>query len=102
VLADAVPTEFSPEGYPTDLFGNVKFGVRSIQIPPKDMVTYNACAALTTEPQPPTPEQLIASTVPGWFVGLIIQVLIAAGALVAAWARTRTPTGRLGKGNRIA
>jgi ABC-2 type transport system permease protein len=102
VLADAVPTEFSPDGYPTDLFGNLKFAVRSAQIPPKTTVSYDACAVLTSEPQAPVPEKIIASTVPGWFVGLIIQLLIASGALVTAWARTRTPTGRLGKGNRIA
>jgi ABC-2 type transport system permease protein len=102
LLADAVPTEFSPDGYPTDLFGNLKFGVRSAQIPPQTTVTYNACAQLTSGPQPPVPEKIIASTVPGWFVGLVIQLILAAGALVGAWARTRTPTGRLGKGNRIA
>jgi ABC-type transport system involved in multi-copper enzyme maturation permease subunit len=102
VLADAVPTEFSPEGYPTDLFGNLKFGLRSAQIPPDTTVGYDACAPLTNEPPQRVPEEIIASTVPGWFVGLIIQVILAAGALVAAWARTRTPTGRLGKGNRIA
>jgi ABC-2 type transport system permease protein len=102
VLADAVPTEFSPDGYPTDLFGNLKFGVRSAQIPPETTITFNNCAPLTTEHPQPTPEQIIASTVPSWFVGLIIQLILAAGALVAAWARTRTPTGRLGKGNRIA
>jgi ABC-2 type transport system permease protein len=102
LLADAVPTEFSA-GYPTDLFGNLKVAVRSVQIPPKTTFSYDACAESATEPQQqPVPEQIIASTVPGWFVGLIIQLILAAGALVAAWARTRTPTGRLGKGNRIA
>jgi ABC-type transport system involved in multi-copper enzyme maturation permease subunit len=102
VLADAVPTEFSPDGYPSDLFGNIKFGVRSAQLPPVPPLSYDACAPLTNEPQQPVPEEIIASTVPSWFVGLIIQLIIATGALVAAWARTRTPTGRLGKGNRIA
>ncbi|MDQ1577765.1 MAG: hypothetical protein QOE21_452 [Microbacteriaceae bacterium] len=102
LLADAVPTEFSPEGYPTDLFGNLKFAVRSAQIAPDTTVTYDGCAQFSSGAQPPVPEQVIASTVPGWFVGLIIQLVLGAGALVAAWARTRTPTGRLGKGNRIA
>ncbi|MDF2509169.1 MAG: transporter, partial [Microbacterium sp.] len=34
VLADATPTEFSPEGYPVDLFGQIKLGVRSAQQSP--------------------------------------------------------------------
>jgi ABC-2 type transport system permease protein len=101
LLADAVPTEFSA-GYPTDLFGNIKFAVRSAQIPPETTFSYDACAGPVTESQQPDPEQIIASTVPGWFIGLIVQLILAAAALVAAWARTRTPTGRLGKGNRIA
>ena len=43
-----------------------------------------------------------AKTTPSWFVGLALQVVLAAAALVWAWARTRTPAGRLPKGTRIA
>ena len=44
----------------------------------------------------------VASTTPSWFVGLGLQVLLAAGLLWWAWARTRTPARRLPPGTRIA
>ncbi|WP_315109789.1 ABC transporter permease, partial [uncultured Microbacterium sp.] len=34
VLADATPTEFSKDGYPVDLYGQIKWGVRSAQLSP--------------------------------------------------------------------
>jgi hypothetical protein len=39
-----------------------------------------------------TPEQTVAETVPSWFVGLGVQVALAALLLWWAWARTRTPS----------
>lgn len=101
LLADAVPTQFTSDGNPTDLFGSIKTGVRSAQIPPKDHVSYDACSAVDQE-VPPTARQVIDSTIPGWFVGLLIHLVLAAGALLGAWARTRTPAGRLSRGSRVA
>ena len=45
---------------------------------------------------------LISSTVPGWFVGLLIHAALAATALVGAWRSVRTPAERLIRGSRIA
>lgn len=108
LLADAIPSEFDADGNPEDPFGFVKFGVRSAQIAPTDTV-YDDCD-LESGPYSegagfgsmPTPEETITSTVPGWFVGLLIHLLLAGGALAGAWARTRTPARRLSKGSRIA
>jgi ABC-2 type transport system permease protein len=100
LLADAVPTTYNDAGYTEDLFGAIKFGVRASQIPPQDTV-YDECAGTGYE-DPKTPEQVIASTVPGWFVGMAIHLLLAAGALFWAWRRTDTPAGRLPKGSRVA
>ena len=105
LLADAVPTELGPEGYPVDLFGSIKVGVRTVQIPPDLNTIYNECedaASGFTSQLGPTPREILNSTVPAWFVGFAIHLVLAAGALVGAWARTRTPAGRLAKGTRIA
>lgn len=101
LLADAVPTEFTADGNANDLFGFIKVGVRSAQISPERSLSFNQCDE-TFLSSVPTAEETINSTVPGWFVGLIIHVLLAAGALTGAWARTRTPAGRLSRGSRIA
>lgn len=101
LLADAVPTQFTADGGVNDLFGSIKAGVRSAQIAPPTHHEYDACAPQDQE-NSPTAEEIIGSTVPAWFVGLIIQVVLAAAALVGAWARTRTPAGRLSKGSRVA
>ena len=107
LLADAVPTNFDSRGNVTDLFGGIKAGVRAAQIPPPATVAYDACAADANNGYAggtpnPTAQKLIESTVPGWAVGLLIQLILAAAALAGAVARTRTPAGRLSRGSRIA
>lgn len=101
ILADATPTTFNAYGYPNDLFGQIKFGVRAAQVAPDLEQTWDECSTVR-EPEGPTPEEIIASTTPSWFVGLGLQVLLAAGLLWWAWARTRTPARRLPPGTRIA
>ncbi|HWS52272.1 MAG TPA: ABC transporter permease [Microbacterium sp.] len=99
VLADATPVEFDPNGYPVDLFGQLKVGVRAAQHAPIEQ-RWDACSP--NGQQGPTPEQMVADSVPSWFVGLGIQVLLAGGLFAGAWARTRTPARRLPPGTRIA
>lgn len=101
VLADAVPTTYDRQGYATDLFGNVKQTVRAAQIPPELTVVSNYCAD-GGYVDTPTSKDVIDSTVPGWFVGLAIQIVLAGAALGGALVRTRTPAGKLPKGSRIA
>jgi ABC-type transport system involved in multi-copper enzyme maturation permease subunit len=97
VLADATPTEYGMGGYPVDLFGQIKFGVRSAQLSPL-VQRWDEC-----EPnQPSTPQEVIESTVPSWFVGLGVQLVVAGSLFAGAWARTRTPARRLPPGTRIA
>ncbi|MFJ4173551.1 ABC transporter permease [Microbacterium sp. NPDC089696] len=99
VLADATPTEYSAEGYPVDMFGQIKLGVRSAQRNPV-IQNWDECGADFYEY--PTPREIIDSTVPSWFVGLGVQVVLAGGLFAGAWARTRTPAKRLPPGTRIA
>lgn len=107
VLADAVPTTFDEHGSPQDLFGSLKVGARSVQIPPDLDRIYDDCAQAKAgypqeSGQSPTGETIVETTVPGWFIGLAIHLALAMAALFVAWGRTRTPAGRLTKGSRIA
>lgn len=101
ILADATPTEFSAEGYPVDLFGQIKLGVRTAQEEPPAETTYDECSPQPIDDQR-TPEEIIAQSTPSWFVGLGLQILLAAGLLWWAWSRTDTPARRLPPGTRIA
>ncbi|MCZ0710257.1 ABC transporter permease [Microbacterium paraoxydans] len=98
VLADATPTEFNTSGYPVDLYGQIKFGVRSAQLSPLEQ-RWDDC---DPESGSHTAEQVIDETVPSWFVGLGVQVVLAGALFAGAWARTRTPARRLPPGTRIA
>lgn len=100
LLADAVPTSYNESGYPDDLFGSLKYTVRSLQIPPDLDAVYDDCDLSTYDT--PKAQEVIDLTTPGWFVGLLIHLVLAAGALFGAWARTRTPAARLGKDTRVA
>ncbi len=107
VLADAAPTTFNEYGYPEDLFGQIALGPRSAQLPVESEVVYDECAAaLAGDPslgyQGDSPEEIFARTVPSWFVGLVIHLLLAGAALAASIARTRTPAGALPTGSRVA
>jgi ABC-type transport system involved in multi-copper enzyme maturation permease subunit len=98
IMADATPTRFD-DGYPQDLFGQIKYGVRMAQVPP-DEQRWDVCNG-GFEAQP-TPEEQMQGTVPSWFVGLGIQLVIAGALFAGAWSRTRTPARRLPPGTRIA
>ena len=100
VLADATPTVYDAQGWPVDVFGQVKYGVRSAQLPPEDE-RWDPCDPSGNGGQR-TPEQVMESTVPSWFVGLGIQIIIAGGLFAGAWARTSTPARMLPPGTRIA
>ncbi|MGN6220417.1 MAG: ABC transporter permease [Microbacterium sp.] len=101
ILADATPSEFSPEGYPRDLFGQIKFGVRAAQQAPELESRYDDCSPAQQRDQP-SPQEVVDESAPSWFVGMTLQLLLAAGLLWWAWVRTRTPAGRLPSGTRIA
>jgi len=102
VLADAVPIHFVNGGYPDDLFGYIKLGVRSAQLAPVLPTSSSDCTGQgTTSPQP-APRKIIDSTVPSWFVGLLLQLALAVAALAFAVRLTRAPARRLAPGSRIA
>ena len=102
VLADATPTNLSPDGYPQDLFGQISWAVRSAQIAPETDVRTDYCDAAMWQQGGPLPSEQMAGTAPSWFVGLAVQLAITAGLLAWGWQRTRTPARTLPPGTRIA
>jgi ABC-type transport system involved in multi-copper enzyme maturation permease subunit len=100
ILADATPPTYDKYGGPSDLFSQIASGVRLAQIAPDPAPFYDYCGGATFADE--SMEDRIAGTVPSWFVGLFLQVLLAAGLLAWGIARTRTPARRLPPGTRIA
>ncbi|WP_368499278.1 ABC transporter permease [Herbiconiux sp. A18JL235] len=105
VVADASYGDFDDNGNPQDLFGYIALGVRQAQIAPETETFTDYCALAVSGfegDDEPTPEELLRTGVPSWFIGLALQAGLAALALWGAWASTRTPAGGLAKGSRIA
>ncbi|QYF72174.1 ABC transporter permease [Cryobacterium sp. PAMC25264] len=106
VLADAAPGEFDARGNTVDMFGGIAVAVRSAQLPPELYSENNYCnpGAFTVDDSSGyrSSQETYDSTVPSWFVGLGIHLLLGAGALLWAWRRTNTPARRLPTGSRIA
>lgn len=105
ILADATPTRFDTHGNPDDVFGWIKSGVRSAQLTPTLEQRWDECDPAYyygSNATYDTPQEIIAKTVPSWFVGLGVQVLLAGLLLWWAWSRTRTPARTLPPGTRIA
>jgi ABC-type transport system involved in multi-copper enzyme maturation permease subunit len=107
VVADAAPGSFDQSGNPRDLFGWIAVAVRTAQHAPETDRLLDYCAdwsptgawqGLDTE----TAKQVYDRSVPSWFVGLAIHLVLGAGALVWAWRRTDTPAKKLPKGSRVA
>src|SRR5690606_37770305 len=107
---DATPTAVGSGGWHIDVFGNLKLAVREVQRAP-ELVRGDwtdpcdgkpAGAGPTTGEAHPRPQEIIDSAVPSWFVGLGVQVLMAAGLMPGGASRTRTPTRRTPPGSRIA
>ncbi|WBU38040.1 ABC transporter permease [Homoserinibacter sp. YIM 151385] len=102
VLADAVPTHYDGYDSPDDLFGYIKLGVRSLQTPLFETAPEDVDCDLDTYRQGPSGREVIEGSVPSWFVGLGIHVLMGAAAIGGAIAVTRTPSRRLAAGSRVA
>ena len=103
VLADATPSRWSPDGHPIDSFTSIKSGVRSLQIAQPTEQVQDECNPSNNRPtSEPTQRQIVEQTVPTWFVGLGIHLVLGALCLLAGARALRTPARRLAKGSRIA
>ncbi|WP_438855119.1 ABC transporter permease [Agromyces sp. M3QZ16-3] len=107
VVADSAPAGFDSHGTPTDLFTWIAVGVRQAQHAPELEVEFDECANWTPsgaviDDDTETAEAVYERSVPSWFVGLAIHLLLAAAALAWAIRRTATPAHRIPRGSRIA
>lgn len=101
VLADATPSRFV-DGEPRDMFGSLKVFIRSAQLSPEAASEYDGCATQSGSFGYTPSEERIEGTTPSWFVGLAVQIALAALLLWRAAVRTRTPAKRMPPGTRIA
>lgn len=100
VLADAAAVEYDEYGNPVDVFGGIKYAVRSAQQAPDLEQVYDECDPETYEGIPP--RDVIDSSTPSWFVGLLLHLALGVGLLLGAIAALRTPARTLAPGSRIA
>ncbi|MGO1538296.1 MAG: ABC transporter permease [Leucobacter sp.] len=103
VVADMVSAR-ADDTQPDDLFGMISVGVRSMQLLDEHQNQgWNECnpaadGDYTVDPA----HETLAKTVPVWWIGLSLQLLLAAAALWGGYLRLRTPAKHLPKGSRIA
>lgn len=107
ILADATPTHFDRYGNPDDMFGWLKYSVRGAQFTPPLESVWDECDPhnydeMGSSGNYRTPQETIAESVPSWFVGLGVQLVLAVLLLWWSWSRTRTPARTLPPGTRIA
>ena len=102
ILADATPSAFDVNGNPQDMFGWIKAGVRGAQVTPELEQRWDGCDSTSWQDDSLSVEDVEQATVPSWWVGVAIQLIIAGGLMWWGWARTRTPARRLPPGTRIA
>lgn len=99
IMADAIPPRFDGSGYPDDIFGQIGLAVRSAQEPPRA----ESCADYDEQGQWQNPARdIYERTLPSWFVGLGLHLLMAGGAVWGAVAAVRAPARTLAAGSRIA
>lgn len=99
IMADAIPPHYDAYGYPDDIFGQIGSGVRAAQEPPRA----ESCADYDGQGMPQDEAREIHErTLPSWFVGLGIHLLLAGAAVWGATVAVRAPARTLAAGSRIA
>lgn len=102
VLADAVPGQWSKEGFAADAFSGLKAVTRLAQVTPPDPSVYDDCDPARNTSDRRTQEQIVDATTPTWAAGLVLQLVLAVALMLAGGSALRTPAKRLAKGSRIA
>ncbi|WP_405218503.1 ABC transporter permease [Agrococcus sp. Ld7] len=99
IMADAIPPHYDASGYPDDLFGQIGYGVRAAQEPPRG----ESCADYDDQGMPQElASEIHERTLPSWFVGLGLHLLLAGAAVWGAIGAVRAPARTLAAGSRIA
>jgi ABC-type transport system involved in multi-copper enzyme maturation permease subunit len=97
VVADAIPypdrTAQTQMYSSTGMFESISQGARYVQAGPD--ATYQCANGKVASPY-------LDKQAPLWPLGLVLQLLVAAGILGLGWRALRTPAGKLPKGTRVA
>lgn len=103
IVGDMVSIRAEDEA-PSDLFGMISYGVRSMQKPQDEALAgWDDCRpGAQGAVDDLTVADELEGTVPVWWIGLGLQLGLAAASLGAGYTRLRTPANRLPKGSRIA
>ncbi|QIM18961.1 ABC transporter permease subunit [Leucobacter coleopterorum] len=106
VVGDAVSVRTNTS-YPSDLFGQVSYGVRTLQKPNDEQTSgWDSCGPKAYFGQDGIADESIQDqlkgTVPVWWIGLVLQLALAGGILFGGYHRLRTPAAKLPRGTRIA
>ena len=99
IVIDSLPLEFDERGEPQTFLGQLQTGLRMAQLPP-DRDTVEHWCGTDTEREPT--ERTLEGTVPTWWYGALLHVLLCGLLLWWGWSKTRTPAGRLAAGSRVA
>ena len=90
--------------YPQDLFGMIAYAVRIMQKPPLESEGWDDCGPGVQDQDTSAYEATdeLEGTVPVWWIGLTLQLVIAGGLLWGGYRRLHTPAAKIPKGTRIA
>ena len=100
IVADAAPDPAAGDRFNADPLSNIRDGVRAARAGDDEARDgFSPCAELTgtVDERPEGP-----SDAPVWPIGLAINLLLGAGAVVLTVRRLRIPQGRLARGTRVA
>lgn len=95
VVADAAPGREAFSDGSTDPLAAIRDGVRSARAGAGE--PYSTCPSSISGVEEPDP-----STAPVWPLGLVVNLLLGAGAVVVTVRRLRIPQGKLARGTRVA
>lgn len=102
VVADMVSVRVDEASYSGDLFTIVSYAVRSLQLEPTGPSDWSDCPASPPYQEWDSNEDPLEGTIPVWWIGLGLQMLMAGAALWGGYRRLHTPAGKLPKGSRVA
>lgn len=105
VVGDMVSVRADDRDYPSDLFGMISYSVRMLQKPQEAPgAGWDDCGpgVRSYSDSGPTIADDLEGTIPVWWIGLALQLGLAAASLGVGYVRLRTPAARLPKGSRIA